>query len=200
MSSTVSLFILVFWSLFSCNPGEPEEDFVRFQLNEKEYHFQGKSDIHSEFYSYNYPDYHTPEKIRKGREENPHIFSGRMMDESKKRMVELFVEFPEGKSPSLADLNALEGDTVWTPNIAKGNVEEGSFMSLGPSARFYFLDTRAEYLPNLDLGYIFIRKLTPTEESRVRIEGSFSFSVNGYGQEGSFTPVGEFKLEFYRGL
>jgi len=68
------LFILLFLCIFSCSSDTVH--YVKFDMDNTNIEFTGLSDVNSEFYSHNFPDYHTPEKIKKNRLKNPHIYTG----------------------------------------------------------------------------------------------------------------------------
>lgn len=203
------LFIILIPALIACNQGSndsqvdiPEEHYARFSFLGNEVEFSGKSDIKSEFYSHNSPDHHTPEKIRKNREENKNILTGRITDDQRERMVELFIQFPEDYVITRKSFKKLEGDSIWTLSSRKGNYSKELQKQTDKQSRFYFLDKTREYTSNIEPneGFLYIERIHSQTDSTMTAIGNFEFQMRQFGESNTSKAKGTFNLEFYIGL
>lgn len=202
-------FIILIPALIACNfegyesqEDIPKEHYVRFSFLGDKFDFSGKSDIKSEFYSHNYPDHHTPEKIRKNREENKYILTGRITDDKLEKMVELFIRFPENHVITTKDFKKLEGDSIWTLSSQKGNYNDELHQQTDKRSRFYFLNTTTEYTSDIEPneGFLYIERIHSQTDSTMTAIGNFEFQMRHYGESNTSKATGTFNLEFYIGL
>lgn len=194
------LYFLLFLSVASCNPKTIH--YARFDMNNMKIDLSGLSDINSEFYSHNFPDYHTPEKIRQNRLKNTDVYCGRITNSLKNQMVELFIQYPDRKELKIKDILDIKGDTIWTLSSKKGNYDNQSHRTTDKYARFYFFNQNKEYTSSGEPndGFLYLEKVDLKTDSTAMIKGNFDFEIREYGKNENTNIKGGFNLEFYIGL
>ncbi len=166
------------------------EHFVSFEFDKRKVYIGGKSDINSEFYSKQWPDHHTPEKIAKNKLENQNVFCGRITNSDYSQMIEFHYHYPKGTILSVEDLKK----EINVKRYSSDKNPENYF-------RFWFLDNGTEYnLSYENKGYMMIQKITKVTESTVTAEGIFEFEGKVFGEKEKKMFKGSFNLEFYIGL